>query len=239
MLSSPRPRTRPTSDGPPGAWYGGQHLPDPRHLRRASTDALPAARSQRLGARRRLPPTSASASPSTPFSTASPPAPEPPFLPIAGAESRGSTGRRMPGMLASDAVRVGTAASGSGRAPRVLIRPAHALAATGLAALALLLALFVARPAGVQRQPLIPVARPAGPAGQQVARLPAAALAPVSNAVGAADPAYRVDLSHGGLAATSAAQRMRIRFAATGISLTSRARRECAWIRRALATRAP
>ena len=124
-------------------------------------------------------------------------------------------------MLASDAVRVGTAASGSGRAPRVLIRPAHALAATGLAALALLLALLVARPAGVQRQPLIPVARPAGPAGQQVARLPAAALAPVSNAVGAADPAYRVDLSHGGLAATSAAQRMRIRFAATGISLTS------------------
>jgi hypothetical protein len=52
--------------------------------------------------------------------------------------------------------------------------------------------------------------------------LPAAALGPVSAALGASDPAYRVSASGDGFAAKNPAQRLELRFARSGVQLSSR-----------------
>src|SRR5271167_2235700 len=51
--------------------------------------------------------------------------------------------------------------------------------------------------------------------------LPLAAQGPVSQALGAEDPAYRVSPAGGGFAAVSSAQRLSTRFSRSGISLSS------------------
>jgi hypothetical protein len=103
--------------------------------------------------------------------------------------------------------------------------PRHALAAAALLALALALAVALSHLLAGARPAAVPAARHGGLAQPGLASLPPAAQGPVSAAVGADDPAYRVRRSDGALTAISPGQRLDSRFARTGVSLSSGATR--------------
>jgi IPT/TIG domain-containing protein/FG-GAP repeat protein len=69
------------------------------------------------------------------------------------------------------------------------------------------------------------VGRSAAASGQRLSILPAAAQAPVSTALGTADPEYRVSASAGGFEAVSPQQRLRVRFEGSSVQLDSGAAR--------------
>ncbi len=95
----------------------------------------------------------------------------------------------------------------------------RALLAAGLLALALAAALLGALSAG---RSAIPVAasRP-GVSQKGLLSLPLAAQGPVSAALGAGSPAYRVNAFGGGFTAANPAQHLRSSFAASGVSVSS------------------
>jgi hypothetical protein len=68
-------------------------------------------------------------------------------------------------------------------------------------------------------------ARAAAASGQRLSVLPDAAQAPVSTALGSADPEYRVSASAGGFEAVSPQQRLRVRFEGSSVQLDSGAAR--------------
>ena len=72
-----------------------------------------------------------------------------------------------------------------------------------------------------ERSSVAPVARSGGFSHKGLLGLPLAARGPVSAALGASDPAYRVSASKGGFAAASPAQRLSLRFDRSGVALDS------------------
>jgi len=109
----------------------------------------------------------------------------------------------------------------SGRiAPRArAVAPLRTLAAAGALSLALgaLLLLGVAG----KRSSVAPSVRAGGFSHEGLLTLPLAAQGPVSQALGAARPAYRVTASDGGFAAANPAQRLGLRFGRSGVSISS------------------
>ena len=105
----------------------------------------------------------------------------------------------------------------------------RALVAAALLSLAVGAVLYLAASAG-RRSSVIPAARSgassyarsgASSHRKGLSSLPLAAQGPVSEALGAADPAYQVSAFNGGFAAASPAQHLRLRFGRSGVSLSS------------------
>jgi hypothetical protein len=96
-----------------------------------------------------------------------------------------------------------------------------------VAAAALSTALAAALHQGLagERSSVAPAAHAGGLFHEGLAGLPLTARGPVSVALGADDPAYRLDASNGGFAATNPAQHLRVRFGRSGVSLSSGATR--------------
>ena len=105
----------------------------------------------------------------------------------------------------------------------------RALVAAALLSLAVGAVLYLEASAG-RRSSVIPAARSgassyarsgASSHRKGLSSLPLAAQGPVSGALGADNPAYRVSAFNGGFAATSPAQHLRLRFDRSGVSLSS------------------
>jgi FG-GAP repeat len=100
------------------------------------------------------------------------------------------------------------------------VPPWRALAAAALLSLALALALFQVLTA--QHPSLTPAARHrSAPPQHGLSSLPLSAQGPISGALGADDPAYRISASSGGLQAASPAQRLKESFDRSGVLLSS------------------
>jgi hypothetical protein len=97
--------------------------------------------------------------------------------------------------------------------------PWRALVAAALLSLALGAALLQGL-AG-QRSSVAPAGRPHGFSQKGLLSLPVAAQGPVSERLGADNPAYQVSTSKGGFAAASPAQRLRLGFGRSGVSVSS------------------
>jgi FG-GAP repeat/IPT/TIG domain len=95
----------------------------------------------------------------------------------------------------------------------------RALVAAALLSLALGAALF--QGVAGERSSVAPAVRSGRFSHKGLLSLPLAAQGPVSAAMGADNPAYRVSASNGGFAAASPAQRLSMRFASAGVSLSS------------------
>jgi hypothetical protein len=96
------------------------------------------------------------------------------------------------------------------------------LLAMAAALLSVLLGRALVRGFAAERSSSTPAAvRLAHASGERLRSLPAAAQAPVSSALGSADPRYRVSASGGGFQAVNPAQRLRVRFARSGVLLSS------------------
>jgi hypothetical protein len=72
-----------------------------------------------------------------------------------------------------------------------------------------------------ERSSVAPAVRSGGFSHEGLLSLPLATQGPVSAAIGADEPAYRVSASSGGFAAVSPAQRLHLRFGRSGVSLSS------------------
>ncbi len=104
------------------------------------------------------------------------------------------------------------------------VLPWRALAPAVLLSLALGAALYAGL--GAHRSRVAPArALSQGSAQQGLSSLPPAAQGPVSAALAADDPAYRVTASHGGFRASNPAQRLSTAFARSGVSVSSGATR--------------
>ena len=123
--------------------------------------------------------------------------------------------------------RTNGAVSERGSRTRAIV-PWHSLLAAALLSLALGAALYEGLAGG--RSTVAPAARlrasshlrpGASPHKKGLSSLPLAAQGPISQALGAESPAYRVSASRGGFAAASPAQRLRLRFDRSGVSLSS------------------
>jgi len=106
-------------------------------------------------------------------------------------------------------------------APRMQTRPRRT---DGIVVSAMLAALFGAALLGGaarERSSAAPVAHGAGLSQRELGRLPTAALGPISAAVGADRPAYRVGAEGSGFSAASPGQRLRLRFERSGVVVRS------------------
>ncbi len=106
------------------------------------------------------------------------------------------------------------------RAPAL---PWRLVLAAALLSLLLGAALWQGLPGG--RSSTLGAARSGGISREDVSSLPLAAQGPVSRALGAADPAYRIGAFRGGFQAVSAPQRLRARFGRSGVQVASGATR--------------
>jgi FG-GAP repeat len=97
--------------------------------------------------------------------------------------------------------------------------PWRSVLAAALLSLLLATALWQG-PAG-ERSSLAPAVRPGTSSQKRLSSLPLTAQGPVSAALGADNPAYRLSASNGGFAATSPAQHLSLRFGSSGVSLSS------------------
>ena len=95
----------------------------------------------------------------------------------------------------------------------------RALVAAALLSLALGAVLF--QGVAGERSSVAPAVRSGGFSHKSLLSLPLAAQGPVSQAMGAENPAYRISASKGGFAAASPAQRLSLRFDRSGVSLSS------------------
>jgi hypothetical protein len=116
------------------------------------------------------------------------------------------------------AINASSLADRSGLRARPVV-PWRWLAAAALLALALGAALYV----GVagERSSVAPAVRHGGFSHKGLLSLPVAAQGPVSATMGADNPAYRVSASNGGFSASNPTQRLSLRFARSGVSLSS------------------
>jgi hypothetical protein len=107
-------------------------------------------------------------------------------------------------------------ASGLRVAPAVRVRTLIAVAS-----LSVLLGVGVWQAAAREHSAAFAPVRPGSALASGGTSLPDGAQAPVSAALGAADPAYRVSATGGGFRATSPAQRLQVRFGRSGVALSS------------------
>ncbi len=93
------------------------------------------------------------------------------------------------------------------------------------ALLSLLLGAAVSQGLTGERSSVVPDAHSRVALGQRLSSLPLSAQGPVSEALGANDPGYRISAHRGGFRAASPEQRLVLRFARSGVSLSSGAAR--------------
>ena len=94
-------------------------------------------------------------------------------------------------------------------------------APAALALLLVVLAAAIADGLAGERPSMAPAARSGDPSHEGLSSLPSALQGPVSAALGAGGPAYRVSASNGGFTAASPPQHLRLWFGRAGVSLSS------------------
>ena len=138
----------------------------------------------------------------------------------------------MPGYSGSRALQAANGAVGERGSRTRAVVPWHLLLAAALLSLAVGAALYEGLAGG--RSTVAPAARfrasshlrpGASPHNKGLSSLPLAAQGPISQALGAENPGYRVSASRGGFAAASPGQHLRMHFDRSGVALSSGATR--------------